>query len=138
MTIGRIIKELTRLLGYDLVRVGHHRNEHVQEYNEVAHAVAAKHEQCPEPRELLNPRELELRERDEPEGSPEERLRCLKEIGEAAPNKAGVAVVLRVGQPSRQTVALVVLQVRVVPQKLQMLGKIQCYYYSTSHQSIFT
>ena len=120
-TFGRISKELTRLLGYDLVRVGHHRNEHVQEYNEVANAVATKHEQCPEPRELLDARELELRERDESEGGPEQRLRCLEEIGEAAPNEARVAVVLRVGQPSRQTVALVVLQVRVVPQKLHML-----------------
>ena len=64
-TFGRFIsKELTRLLGYDLVRVGHHRNEHVQKYDEVANAVAAKHEQGPEPRELLDPRELELRERD--------------------------------------------------------------------------
>ena len=57
-----------------MVRVGHHRDKHVEEYYEVANAVAAKHEQCPEPRELLDAGELELRKRDESEGSPEERL----------------------------------------------------------------
>ena len=98
-----------------MVRVGHHGDEHVEEYCEVTDAVASKHEQRPEPRELLDAGELELRKRDESEGSPEERLRCLEEVCEAAPNQARVAVVLSVGQTTRQTVALVVLQVRVVP-----------------------
>ena len=57
-----------------MVRVGHHGDEHVEEYCEVTDAVASKHEQRPEPRELLDAGELELRKRDESEGSPEERL----------------------------------------------------------------
>ena len=80
------------LLRDDLEAVAHHGDEHVQQDNDVAHGVGPEHEQGPEPGELLDARQLKVGEVDEAEGRPEQGLRRLEEVGEAAPDDARVAL----------------------------------------------
>lgn len=43
----------------DLVRVGHHGNQHVQQDDDVDHRVRAEHQKTPEPRETFDAFQLE-------------------------------------------------------------------------------
>ena len=101
---------------YWLVWVWHHGDEHVEEHDHVAAAVGPEHQQRPEPREVLHTRQLEVLEADEAEHRPEEGLQRLEEVGEAAPDEAGRVLVLLA--PDLVQVALLFLQLRVVPQQL--------------------
>lgn len=56
------------------VRVGHHGNQHVQQDDNVDHAVRAEHEQAPEAREALDAGQVERLQVDEAERSPEKGL----------------------------------------------------------------
>lgn len=58
----------------DLVRVGHHGNEHVQQYNDVNDGVRAEHEESPEPSETLDASEIERHQIYHAETRPEQRL----------------------------------------------------------------
>ena len=60
----------------------HHGDEEVEQHDDVDHGERAEHEQPREPRELLDPRQLEVVQVDQAEDRPEERLTRLPQAGE--------------------------------------------------------
>ena len=57
----------------------HHRDEQIEQHNDVDDGEAPKHDEAPEPGELLDPCELEVVQVYEAECRPEQGLRCFPE-----------------------------------------------------------
>ena len=60
----------------------HHGDEEVEQDDDVDDGEGAEHDEAPEPRELLDARQLKVVEVDEAKGGPEEGLSCLPQAGE--------------------------------------------------------
>ena len=58
----------------ELVGVVHHGDEEVEQDDDVDDGEGAEHDQAPEPRELLDPRQLKVVEVDEAKGRPKQGL----------------------------------------------------------------
>ena len=59
-----------------LVRVIHHRNQQVEKDYDVDDGEGSKHDESPEPRELLDASELKVVEINQAEGRPKQSLTC--------------------------------------------------------------
>ena len=57
--------------GDELVAVVHHGDQEVEQHDDVDDGEAPEHDEAPEPRELLDPGQLEVVQVDETEGCPE-------------------------------------------------------------------
>ena len=70
-----------------MVGVGHHGYEHVEEDDHVAAGVHAKHQQRPEPCEVLHSGQFKIVETDQSKHSPEQGLESFKQTGEPSPDE---------------------------------------------------
>ena len=77
-----IISSFThRADGDELVGVVHHGNEEVEKHDNVDDGEGAKHDEAPEPRELLDPGQLKVVEIYQAEGRPEQSLTGFPQAG---------------------------------------------------------
>ena len=61
----------------ELVGVVHHGDEQIEQDNDVDDGEGAKHDEAPEPGELLDPGELKVVQVNQAKGRPEQGLACL-------------------------------------------------------------
>lgn len=63
----------------NLVGIGHHGNQEIQQDNNIDHRITSKHEQCPKSSKTLYPSQFKWNEIDQTKWCPKERLRCFKQ-----------------------------------------------------------
>lgn len=66
----------------NLIRVGHHCDEHIEQNDYVNDGIGAEQKEGPEPGEASDALEIERREIHHAKGGPEQGLRCLEEAEE--------------------------------------------------------
>ena len=83
LNIYKILVDTYRTYGDELIGMIHHRYQQVEQHDDVDQGETSEHDEAPEPRELLDPCQLEVVKVDETEGCPEKGLRGLPQAAMA-------------------------------------------------------